>query len=286
MPMGSFTLLGRSSHTEVEDMVKASEIKGRAVVSLERVQKIGAVQGLVFDPSAARVAGLQVGGVVGQEGGGHYVPAEAVYKIGPDAITVRDVGATPTGDQAAWQHLPSSGDLGQCKVVTDGGTFLGQISDVLIDESTLAIQGYDLGGGGLLDQLAGRSKFLPAQPGFRFGNGLMLVPDALAAAVQQGVQPGAQPAQPAPVAPTDQPVAAISPEARADRSVVVTPPAAMPQAAPPGPVAAPSDPTLPNPNLAARPGVPGSGQTVYQPPAEGMPLDGPPRSDDPQYRQR
>jgi uncharacterized protein YrrD len=181
-------------------VIKASELKGRAVVSLERVQKIGVVQGILFDATAAGVAGLKVA-ATDASAGTFFVPARAVYSIGPDAITVRTVEPLPaaSGDTAGLQGLSGSEELADAKVVTDGGTLLGTISDVYLDESTLQVQSYELGGAGL-ENLLGKKKFLPAQPGYRLGQAMLLVPAAVAGAVHpmdQGPGPGG-PAVPGP----------------------------------------------------------------------------------------
>lgn len=187
-------------------MLKISELKGRGVIGLESARKLGALQGMVIDPGAAQIVGLKVSTGPTAPGpllpglkadandpppGEHlFIPAASVYSIGPDAITVREAGIGSLAEPTM-ESLPDSHALGNTKVVTDGGTLLGTISDMFINETNLQLMGYELAGSGL-ETLMGKGKFLRALPGYRYGGDLLLVPAAVAGDLQQGASAPAQ----------------------------------------------------------------------------------------------
>src|SRR5687768_5912360 len=127
-------------------MIRASELRGRAVVDLDSAVKLGDVDEILLDPESRRVAGISVGRGQNLLGGGspveQFVPAAAVHAIGRDVLTVRGAGRAG-GDGSAYPRL---GHVVGRKMVTHGGTVLGPIDDVLIDPTDGRIVGYALGG--------------------------------------------------------------------------------------------------------------------------------------------
>src|SRR6476660_6007037 len=76
------------AHTEFKrrNTMKFSELKGRAVVSLEDAKKRGEVQDLMIEPSSRRIISLKVNN--GLFHAARLVPAADVKNVGADAVTI------------------------------------------------------------------------------------------------------------------------------------------------------------------------------------------------------
>src|ERR1051325_3466491 len=133
-------------------MMRASSLRGLAVVALEPAGKVGVVDEVVLDPDARRVAGLVVSRGPSVLGAGHtvLVPAGSLHAIGRDAITVR--GLAEIGDPRL-AALPKLSQVTGRKLVTHAGTALGTIADVLMDPADGRIVGYAFDGRGALGRL-------------------------------------------------------------------------------------------------------------------------------------
>src|SRR6059058_5439314 len=66
--------------------MKFSELKGRAVVSLDSATKLGEVEDLLLDTDSRETIGVKV--KTGLFGGTLVVPIAQVKSVGPDAVTV------------------------------------------------------------------------------------------------------------------------------------------------------------------------------------------------------
>lgn len=168
-------------------MIRARTLHGRSVVDLEAAEKLGAIEDVLLDPEGGRVAGFVVGeGRAPGAGGKRWVlPAGAVYALGKDAVTIQGGAGreTDVGDEGA---LPRLSKLIGHKMITEGGTVLGAIEDVLLDDQSGAIAAYafqrDAGPASGLGALLGGNKpqqleYLRAGRGIRVGKDLIIVPD-------------------------------------------------------------------------------------------------------------
>jgi sporulation protein YlmC with PRC-barrel domain len=128
--------------------MKASELKGRAVVSMADGVQIGRVDDVLFDTTALRVAAL----VLTTTGGRSILPFAAVRSLGTDAVTVESATATqPAEAQAdAGNLLRALGDLTGLKVVNGEGAYLGDVRDVTIEQASGAITELEAHRGGML----------------------------------------------------------------------------------------------------------------------------------------
>ncbi len=163
--------------------MRFSELKGRAVVSLDDATKIGEVEDLMVDPVSLHVVSLRVHA-------GHFkapltIPAGDVQSVGADAVTLTTnstlAGApspdTDTGPDSAASAAPAvelTSVLGT-KVVTDAGTLVGRLSDVVLDWSQLAITGYEVHEGGLF----AKAQVFAASPDVHWGDKIITIPAAL-----------------------------------------------------------------------------------------------------------
>lgn len=166
--------------------MKFSELKGRAVVNLEDASKIGEVQDLMIEPGSRRIVSLRV--KTGMFSSARLVPATDVKNVGADAVTVSltagqgsQAGAT-LGQQGNVNGSPEAGQalvkltgiLGN-KVVTDAGTFLGELHDILLDWSDLTITGYEARESGLF----AKTQVFAATPDVSFGEKMITIPALL-----------------------------------------------------------------------------------------------------------
>jgi sporulation protein YlmC with PRC-barrel domain len=174
--------------------MKFSELRGRAVVNLDDARKVGELDDLLWEPAGWRTVGVKVRtGLFSQP---VIVPVEQVKSVGTDAITfsvqttqAQAGGMAPAPAQSMEQAAPEAPaasaaearapaqltDLLGSKVLTDTGTLLGEVQDVLVDPATLAVTGFVVGTGGLF----ARSREIPLTIDVRYGDKLITVPAPL-----------------------------------------------------------------------------------------------------------
>jgi uncharacterized protein YrrD len=180
-------------------MIRATDLRDRAVVDLGTGARIGVVDELVVDPAGRRVAGLIVTSGRGLLGRGprRTIPASAVHALGGDAITVRLAAATDAAIESV-ADLPLLAHVVGRKVLTQGGQLLGTIEDVLIQPPDGLIVGYalaDQGAGGLAALLdAGRRdarRYIRADVELLVGRDVVVVPDDAVADGEPADEPAA-----------------------------------------------------------------------------------------------
>jgi len=174
-------------------MFRATELCGRSVVDVDTGRKLGRVDQVILDPRARRVAALVVssGRSLLDSGQRVEIPATAILAIGPDALTVRYLEGA--ADAADLEQLPRLEDVVGKRVVTQGGTLVGSVDDVLLDAARGRIVGYALGpagGAGRLEQQITRlfsgtearadARVIPAEVDVRLGGDVIVIPDAAA----------------------------------------------------------------------------------------------------------
>jgi sporulation protein YlmC with PRC-barrel domain len=127
--------------------MKASALKGMAVISMADGVQIGRVEDVVFDTTNLRVAAL----VLATSGGQSSLPFTSVHRIGTDAVTVETASAAqraaPTPPGNALRHLS---DMIGLKIVDGEGTYLGDVREVLIDQEVGGIIELEGHRGGML----------------------------------------------------------------------------------------------------------------------------------------
>ncbi|MDQ3069489.1 MAG: PRC-barrel domain-containing protein [Acidobacteriota bacterium] len=171
-------------------MIRVTELGGRAVIDLEAAEKLGKIDRVVLDPEGRKVAGFVISNGASLFNNGRHLmlSASCVHAVGPDAITVRRDAAT-TLDDDVFEGLPRASDVIGRKVVSQEGRLMGEVDDVLIDETDGRIVGYTLTGEGVSGKLADilpgdhkdhkdqRAPFLRADADLRAGKDLIVAPD-------------------------------------------------------------------------------------------------------------
>jgi len=168
-------------------VIRAGDLKGRAIVDVEAAEKIGALHEIILDPAAVRVSGLAVSAGVSFIGAQKQLllPSSAVHAIGPDALMVR----RPPMQDSVHSHLtslPRLSDLAGRRFISDTGRLVGQLSDVFFDGIDGRIIGYEFrppNGSVGLDALLGVAKgralrYVRADDNLRFGHDLIVIPDS------------------------------------------------------------------------------------------------------------
>jgi uncharacterized protein YrrD len=213
--------------------IKASELKGRAVVSLTQAEKIGTVASVILDPAASRVAGLTVR--TGILGGAKLLRSSDIRSLGIDAVTIHDSSLLhdDSGEVPELKDLPTLDDMIEMKVISENGQLLGTLGNVEIDPDQYQITRYELSGT-LWDQLTHSNQTFAAEPGLRFGKQLLVVPDAVGAVLQGSSTPSADTA-PEPALPAVSPPLTTAPPPPVAERATFTPVPPPVDAGPPPP---------------------------------------------------
>jgi uncharacterized protein YrrD len=116
-------------------LVTGSAIRGLPVVTINGGEDVAEVRDLIYNPEAGRVVGLTLnkrGFLAGRRR--EVLPADTIYAIGRDAVMVDDESSlTMPGDAPADVGAPPSArDVTGDEVLTDGGTSLGRVRDVVV----------------------------------------------------------------------------------------------------------------------------------------------------------
>jgi len=187
--------------------MKFSELKGRAVVNLGDATKIGTVEDLMVEPESHHITSIKVR--TGMFHAAQVIPVADVQNVGGDAVTI-STGAgmantaggaeatqgqpleapqssratsTATATSSAAMNTAGSGlsvgsqppieitSLLGNKVVTDAGTMVGALSDIIIDWVDLTITGYEVHAGGPFN----KAQEFADTPGVRYGSKLITI---------------------------------------------------------------------------------------------------------------
>jgi uncharacterized protein YrrD len=119
---------------------------GTAIVSAATGRKLGAVADLLLDESRQCVLGLVVR--TGWMAAEHVLLYDDVQTIGPDVVIAKSAGELV--DRRRWRERAAPAARASRfkgrRVVTDGGRILGTVSEVIIDEQTGRVDGYEVAG--------------------------------------------------------------------------------------------------------------------------------------------
>lgn len=124
--------------------MNSKDLKGLAVISIAEGEKLGTVDRVFVDATAASVVGFTV-----RHGSSSIIPipvdsadedlidVDDVHAIGKDAVTLNDKAAV-RGDQtrSRMDQLMELDQMSGLKVVTEGGTYVGEVASSVIDATT------------------------------------------------------------------------------------------------------------------------------------------------------
>lgn len=157
-------------------MKRGQEILSLPVVELTTGEELGIVKDVAFDSYSAKVLGFIVSKKGKREA---IIPFMEAHGLGPHAITVetREVLDPFEDNQAETLRGESHRILGG-RVLTAGGVEQGTIVDIVFDESSGRITGYELSGGLIADLAHGR-RFLPADHPMDLGQDAIIIDDGI-----------------------------------------------------------------------------------------------------------
>jgi uncharacterized protein YrrD len=163
----------------------ASELNGRAVVTLSDAEKVGQVDDVLFDPDLRQVLGFRVK----QSGHGatETAPRSAVTSVGRDAVMIPDPQTLNVEERFA--ELAGAATLKQAqgmRLVSESGEVVGQVLDIELDDAASAVTAYVLSGS-LWERMRHTTPRVAADKVLRVGaGGIMTIPNEVAAELHAG----------------------------------------------------------------------------------------------------
>jgi uncharacterized protein YrrD len=157
----------------VRRLARAAELIGMPVVTLDTATIVGEVRDVLFDPRQTSFVGITLRGrgllsppFIG------LLPVAALRAIGHDAVMIESASSVVREDSDISAITGEQRDIVGSEVVTDEGTVLGDISDIVleINESTPAVVGY------CVIQPDGHELIVPAPEGPREWAEVVVVP--------------------------------------------------------------------------------------------------------------
>jgi uncharacterized protein YrrD len=166
-----------------ESIRKWSDIKGLAVVSTDAGQKVGTVEDFYFDPQTNGVRALLVKtGLFSHRA----LMSSNLSGIGTDAVTFADESMLiEEKSDSQLPTLPLGQSLLSYRILSEGGSVIGTISNILLDVSIpadLRVDAFELAGG-LGARLTGHHHTFSANRVTRYGRDVVVVPDTVAQAL-------------------------------------------------------------------------------------------------------
>lgn len=164
-------------------MYRITEIVGLPVLSLDDGKQIGEVQDLVVDISKSSVCGLMVNCVAWLSECRMVVFCD-VFRIGSDAIMLRDASCLQPLDQMNMPGCFRVHDLAGKTIYTETGLYLGMLADIFFLPTTGELTGYEVSDGIISDFLFGR-KAMPLPQVQMIHPNRLLVPETMAQLLHQ-----------------------------------------------------------------------------------------------------
>ncbi|GAC1389652.1 MAG: hypothetical protein NVS4B11_07120 [Ktedonobacteraceae bacterium] len=157
-----------------------SDLHGKAIVTIDSGKKVGTLEDFYFEPRTNTVYALYVKtGVFGHRA----LRASSLNAIGTDAITFADESnLIEEKDDGLLTTLPLGRALLTYKVLSEGGTVVGTVGNVIFDTGTpanLRVIAYELSGG-LRNKLSGHYPTFSSTQVVRYGEDVLVIPDSVA----------------------------------------------------------------------------------------------------------
>lgn len=157
--------------------MKASSLKGIAIVDLSTAERIGRATELVIDVQKRLVLGIEIRG--DKFSGPQVVLVDKIHSFGRDAVTISDTsGFTERANIESLQGKPTLDEFIGTKIVTEGGDLLGSVKDLMLSDDGRQILEYEYSGGGFGRLFGLGTKRLPATANQRYGKSLLTVPNS------------------------------------------------------------------------------------------------------------
>lgn len=157
------------------------EMMKMPVISLSDGATLGEVLDVIYNPTQGRLIAVTIPVGGGLFGGGKtlLLRTEDIFSIGQDAITVKDPNAAREVDRSAKDFGNEAGEavIGK-RLMTEDGSFLGNVVDVLIDRESRRIVAYEVSGGTWNDLMRGQTD-VPVEHITSIGTDVVIVPTSV-----------------------------------------------------------------------------------------------------------
>jgi uncharacterized protein YrrD len=155
--------------------MKASSLKGIAILDLSTPEVLGHVTDIMIDPAERRLVGLEIKG--DRYESKQVVPLSSVRAFGKDAVTIENAsGLRERASFPEFRGKPTLNDFEGTKIVTDRGEVLGKIKDVVLSDDGQQFVAYEYSSGGIGSLVGLGTKELGATPNQRYGTQILTVP--------------------------------------------------------------------------------------------------------------
>jgi len=163
-----------------EATTRWTTLRGIALVTINSGKKEGTLDDLYFDPQTTTIRALRVKtGMFSHRA----LLTSSINAIGTDAITfAKEEMLIEEKSDALLPNMPFGSELLNYKVLTEGGTVVGSISDIILDVSNptqIRVTAYELPGN-LFGRLGGHHPMFAANQVVRYGRDVIVIPDAIA----------------------------------------------------------------------------------------------------------
>jgi sporulation protein YlmC with PRC-barrel domain len=168
--------------------MRLKDLRGLPVIDPTAARKIGTVSDYQVDPTAGRLAALDVTPLDGGEG--QRVLAQRIRRVGGSAVmlTARG-GSTPSTPSELNERWLDTSTLVGLEVIGDDGTRIGHLVDAAFDQDSLVIDAYLLQGSGFLDSFSGKRNRIEPNAVHSCSRELMLVTSGTAVEAVETVAP-------------------------------------------------------------------------------------------------
>lgn len=160
----------------------ARSLKGIAVVSIEDGEKVGTVDDMIFNLETMQVLAFRLSRTGFFRSAGELVAMEDVESLGKDAVMIRNRDVLrEEKSEREFQDRPDLKSFGNLRVVTQDGSYVGDLATVHIDQKTGSVTELEVSGGSLFAMLR-RNLEVPASEVISIGNDVVVISDHYAAA--------------------------------------------------------------------------------------------------------
>jgi uncharacterized protein YrrD len=159
-------------------VMRAGEIVGRPVVTLDTGEDVAEVKDVVFSHDNGLLAGFTLNKRGWLSGPLRDVlPWSHVHALGPDAIMVASRDRLTAREPDTFAGGDAEDVVGG-RVITDGGTELGTVTDLVlaVDASEARVVGYEIGGPSVEQGPGGDRRYIPLPETFAVSSAALIVP--------------------------------------------------------------------------------------------------------------
>lgn len=170
-----------------DDKKTGKQLIGMPVIALSDGTEVGQIHDVIYNSKEGRLIGVTIPIAGGFFGGGKtlLLRTEQMFAMGEDAVTIQSASGLEEISRKADEFGDEAGIavLGK-RLMTDDGTFLGKIVDVLIDRTTRRITAYEVSGGLWGDLMRGQTD-VPIEHITAVGNDVVIVPASVKSLIEE-----------------------------------------------------------------------------------------------------